>query len=157
MNSTIADALETLLSAIPLVVDVPAGPLSYGTDIGCAIDVDPGLAEVSGARVVVESIIRRLDCPRGGLGDDPSYGYDLRGSQHEGMTRDQIRAVEGEVRAEVLDDDRVRSAVVVASTSPDARSLRVRVTGALADASRTPFVLTLALTDAGALLEEMRA
>lgn len=49
----------------------------YGTDLSCVVDLDAGLAEVTGNTLLAQALARRLITPRGGLLDDPNYGYDL--------------------------------------------------------------------------------
>lgn len=116
----------------------------YGFDISTpdAADLDPLGTLVTGARALGQALARRLVTPRGGLLDDPSYGYDLR--QLVGDVLDPL-ALET-VRAEVLDqlraDERVDDASVTV-TQPTRTSVRVE---ALVSAAAGPFRLVIAVS-----------
>lgn len=80
----------------------------YGSDLSCATDLTPMMVELEGddPQIVGESNIRRLDTPRGGLVDDPDYGYDLCGELRKPMTAQELRAIPGRIVSELSKDDR---------------------------------------------------
>ena len=79
----------------------------YGTDLACVTDLDPNMAEITGRRVLAEALARRLTCPRGGLIDDPTYGYDLRAFLNADIDTPTLSRIAGQVAAECLKDERV--------------------------------------------------
>jgi len=85
--------------------------IDFGVDLICATDLDPGFRELAAddPRLVAEACLRRLQTPRGGLIDDPDYGYDVREILRTPMTRDQLAAVPARIRAELAKDDRILS------------------------------------------------
>ncbi len=159
MNSTVATAIANGLAATERIMDPPPEPWIYGSDISCVSDLDPTMRELAGddPTVVVEAVVRRLDCPRGALRDDLSYGIDLRGALNRGTTATDAASLASRISGEVLADDRVASARVTVTPSSTGSELSVQITGELADYRRSRFRLVLAVTSAEVLLKEMSA
>lgn len=138
----------------------PAGSrLGYGTDLRCSSDLTEQMEEIEdpfSTLALAEAIVRRLDCPRGQLVDDPDYGLDLRSMCNRGMTADALRALGGQVRAELLKDDRIDLLGVTVRPSSTGKELRVELAVTPVDAHIGGFALTLAVTSAEVLLEELR-
>src|SRR5882724_5139925 len=85
---------------------------SFGLDWSCVSDLDPRGATVTGFRIIGEAIARRLQTPRGGLLDDPNYGYDLVGELNDDMGAGDTGRIAASVTAECLKDQRVTAATV---------------------------------------------
>jgi len=157
VNATVADAIATETASLTREVATPTAPFGYGSDISCARDLEEGMPEVSGQTVLAQALVRRLDCPRGALPDDGDYGIDLRSYLNRGLTVDQVRGLAGAIRSELTKDDRVDTVAVTVTPTPTGESIRVSIAVVPRDATLGgPFTLILAVTDGGALIEEMR-
>lgn len=161
MTSIVRDAVAADLAALTRVVPSPTGALGYGSDLAMTvdgIDIDADMLERLGSDplVLAEALVRRLDCPRGALPDDPDYGLDVRGYLNRGTTTAEIRGLSSAVHAEVTKDDRVGTARVVVDPSLDGSSLAITIQITPADPSLEPFELVLAVTTAAVLIEEIR-
>lgn len=116
MNSTVQRALARGLASMARDLEPSASPWAYGEDISCGFDLNLG-ETVSGNDLLRESQIRRLDCPRGGLVDDPDWGIDVRGSLNEGTTREELATLAARVRTELARDPRIATVAVTLATS----------------------------------------
>lgn len=159
MSALVKDAIAEELATLERLVDPPVPPFGYGSDIRGTQDLDPSMRETDGRSTLAlaEALVRRLDCPRGALPDAPDYGLDLRGYLHRGVTADQVRALGGQVRGELLKDDRVASLVVTVRPSADGRLLRLELAVSAIDPAVGDFALTLSASSAEVLLEEIRS
>lgn len=158
MSAEVKAQIAVEISKIVRVVDFPAGPFAYGSDISGAEDVDPSMREVNGGTqlALAQALVRRVDCPRGALPDDKNYGRDLRSYLNRGVTQSQIASLEGELKGEWEKDDRVDVATVrVALLS--ANAIDVIATIQPVDGNGGPFTLTLNASSASVLLGEIRS
>lgn len=161
--TAVTDSIAAERALITRDVDVPVAPLGYGTDISCTDDLDARMDEVDPMSVegLAEALVRRLDCPRGGLphdadfADDADYGEDVRGMLNRPTTDDEIRSLAGRIRNELTKDDRVETIHAVVTPSSTGSSLSIALEVTPVDARLGNFRLVVAVTDAGALLEEM--
>lgn len=151
------EVIAAELALLTRVADFPAAPLGYGVDISCVSDISPRMDEVDAFTVegLSQALIRRQDCPRGALPDDPDYGIDVRGACNVGMTAGDVRALQGRIRNELKKDDRVADALVVVTPSPTGGTLSISETITPVDARLGTFKLVLAASSAAVLLEEM--
>lgn len=158
MNDTVSTAIATHLAELERVTATPAAPFGYGTDVSCTSDLSPTLELVDpfSTRSIGEAIVRRLDCPRGALVDDADYGIDVSSFCNEPMTRQEIDALAGKIRAEVTKDDRIASAVVRVTSTPTGDELAISIVATPTDSARS-FELVLAVTSADVILEELRS
>jgi hypothetical protein len=156
VNETVRAAIDLELALLVRTVAPPAGALGYGRDLSCVADVTPDLAEVDPfSRLGIgEAAIRRLTTPRGGLPDDPDYGFDLRAYCNRGSTVQDLRDLAGLTRSELTKDDRIEEARVSVSM-PARGELTVAVRLTPADPAVEPFDLTFTVTGGGAVLEEI--
>lgn len=118
-----------------------------GHDLSCVMDLDPLMIEVDGRRGLAESIARRLITPRGGLIDDPTYGYDLRyylNNDISGTTARDLAMIAGNIEAECLKDERVSIAPPPRATVTFAAGT-MTVAISIADAAG-PFQLVLGVS-----------
>lgn len=152
----IADMIAAEIADVPAsatALPVPTA-LGYGSDLSCVLDLTPTLEDVDplSRRAVGEAILRRLVTPRGGLLDDPAYGFDLRGMLNRGVTQDALRSTADQARGEALKDDRVADADVTLSYV--GTTLHVTARLALVDPALGTFDLVFAVTPDGTLLTE---
>ena len=159
MSVLVKAEIQTGLDALTQVVDFPVAPFGYGSDISCDSDLSPDLAEIDGfdTLVLAQAIVRRLDCPRGALPDDPNYGIDIRSYLNRGMTDEEIRAMGGQIRNELVKDDRIDVITVKVTFVPSAKLMTIEILARPFDATLGPFTLTLSATSAVILIEEIRA
>lgn len=157
-SSDVREAIDAALSTLGRVQLAPAPPFGFGADLWCEADLRDDFAEVDGQTTLAlaQAIVRRLDCPRGALPDDPDYGLDLRSYCNRGVTADDVRSLAGRIRAEVSKDDRIEALTVTVAPSPTGTELAVTLAVTARDPSVGGFALTLALTSAEVLLEELR-
>lgn len=112
----------------------------FGTDISCVDDIDPMFGLVSGETALAQAILRRLSTPRGGLLDDPSYGYDVRALLNDEATPTGRVAAKSAIANEVEKDDRALSCDAELTFNHQASRLRIRLSVTTA---RGPLRLTL--------------
>lgn len=157
MNATLQAAIDSGLATLERVMDAPTGALGYGTDISCTDDLAEPMADVdpTSTTAIAQALLRRLDCPRGRLVDDADYGLDARGYLNRGTTVAELNALAGAVRNEVEKDDRVSSAIVQVAASLSSLSVRIRIVPA--DPNLDEFSLTLAVTSASVVIQEITA
>lgn len=84
----------------------------FGSAWSCVSDLTMPAQMVTGHRVVAEAIIRRWQTPRGGLIDDPNYGFDLSGYISDDIDKKDIARITQAAAAEALKDERVLTADV---------------------------------------------
>lgn len=159
MTTVVQNFIAAELAAAERLMDAPVAPFGYGSDLSCADDLSPDMAEVDGfsTLALAQALVRRLDCPRGGLPDDPNYGIDLRSYANRGVTSDDVRALAGAIRSELEKDDRVDGVAVIVMPSTTGQSLAVTLAVTPVDPNLGGFSLTLAVTSATTVIEEMRA
>lgn len=85
---------------------------NFGSDLSCVTDLTPAMAETSGQHIVAEAVARRWQTPRGGLIDDPSYGYDLTDFVDDDISQQDIARLSAGAEAEALKDERVFACTV---------------------------------------------
>lgn len=155
----VTDAIAEGLAALERVQDHAVEPFGYGSDLACSSDLTPGMAEVSGDSIAAlsQAIVRRLDCPRGALPDDPDYGIDLRSYCNRGTTADEIRGLATSINGELTKDDRIDRVVVTLTPSPTGSAIRVHLDVTPIDHRVGGFSLTLSASSAAVLIEEIGA
>jgi phage baseplate assembly protein W len=78
-----------------------------GTCWSCTTDLTMPSTMASGNRAVAEAIVRRWQTPRGGLIDDPNYGYALTNFVGVDLEPADIARIAHNASAEALKDERV--------------------------------------------------
>lgn len=121
---------------------------SFGKDISCTTELRTGRYS-AGARLVAESIFRRLTTPRGMLrgGEaEANFGLDLTELVGSVANAADAASLPGRIASEVRKDERVESVnVIVTNTSTGvARSFAVRIEGTTADG---PFTLNVSVDE----------
>jgi hypothetical protein len=137
LSSALADFAAETIARAP-----SEDPLGY--DVSCVEDIDPKAREVEGEEMMAQAWARRLGTSRGSLGDDdPDYGLDLLDVLHKKMTAAEIAAIPGQIRAELLKDDRTLDVVVKLTRFTPDQLLECELDGTTAAG---PFRRTLAVT-----------
>lgn len=156
-RDAIAAALDELGPPVPRLPS-PATGLGYGTDLSLSTDLTDAHDVVEGGSrlAIAQAITRRLSTPRGSLLDAPNYGLDVRGYLNRGVTDREINGLAERIRAELAEDDRIRSVSAVVTPSDGGRRLAVALRVVPADVDG-PFRLVLVVTSAAVLLEELSA
>jgi len=159
MSATAKAKIAEELALLSQVVDFPQSPFGYGSDISCDQDVDPNVEEVEAntTLAMAQAIVRRLDTPRGSLPDDQDYGIDVRSKLNKGMTDADVRALAGQIRSEILKDDRVDLVSVTVSPNSVGSELRIEIFVTPVDYQIGGFGLTLNASSAAILIAEIKA
>lgn len=87
----------------------------FGSAWSCTTDLAMPASYASGFRVVAEAILRRWQTPRGGLIDDPNYGFDLSDFIGADLDRSVLANLAHNAGAEAEKDERVLSCQVSAT------------------------------------------
>ena len=117
----------------------------YGLDIWCTTDIDPLLADVTGAELMAQVCLRRLFTRLGALISAPNaLTLDSRDFLSLGViSGGDIPNIQAQCQAALLDDERVQTVSVVASFESTSRTLTLTIVGVGAFG---PFSLTIAVT-----------
>lgn len=110
-------------------------------------DLDPNFATISGPRVVLEAVARRLITPRGSM-LDREYGYDLRGLLQATLTTADTARIQAEIEAECLKDERVDTADVTVQLPLATGEMVITIQLSLSQ-QVSPFTLVFTLTADG--------
>jgi hypothetical protein len=157
MSQLVLDAMDEEIAKLVRETPTPVDPFGYGRDLSCVLDLTDGMDEVdpSSTLAIAQALVRRLVTPNGTLWDDPDYGEDIRGYLNRGTTLADLRDLEGKIRNECTKDDRVAQVVAqVRQVGTTQLDISVQVTPV--DPTLGVFSMTLALTDAGLLLQEIQ-
>lgn len=148
------DAIAAGQAELTRLMPAPVEPFGYGVDLSCVSDLTDSLAEVNAFAPlgIAEALIRRLTCPRGGLPDDPDYGYDLVALLNRGASDANLLEYGALIRGECRKDDRVDDVLPTLTMESITRTLFVRLQVKAVDPALRVFEFTLAVTDAGVLL-----
>jgi hypothetical protein len=158
--TALSDFVAAENAALTSIVPAPVAPLGYGVDLACVADISQSLAETAQSSTdgVRESLLRRLQTPRGflgGIGDDENYGWDVVGLLNAGTTEIALRNAEAGIRSEILADDRVETAVVAVSFEQSTNTLSVSAKCTARSADVGQFSLVFSVNTAGLLVQEV--
>jgi hypothetical protein len=122
--------------------------LGLGRDTSCTDSLRTGRF-VTGAQLVAESDYRRLTTPRGmlrGGEEDQNFGLDLTERIGTSSTNADAISLPGEIRAELMKDDRHESVAVTVTQTKEGPAIGfvITVEGQTADG---PYTLTLLATE----------
>lgn len=155
MNATVEAAILSGLAELTEAVSLPEAPHYYGSDMWCESDLDAGMIEVTdSALVVAQYCVRRLDTPEG-LPDDDDWGISLADYLNRPTERSELDSLEGQIVAELVDDDRVDEVTAKVTASSDTKTLTVELRIVATDPYVNDFSLIATVSDVGVLLEEM--
>lgn len=147
---TTAGAITTIVVPAPpkkrLTQYVPrysAEEISLGSDTPVFPDLEPSGALVSGRRLLADHLLRRITTPRGSIPMLPDYGIDVRELLNDKIDANSLYALRAMIEAELLEDERVSAASVVAEFNRQTETLSFDVTVEIADG---PFRFTALIT-----------
>lgn len=151
------DTIAAELALLERLEPSPLAPFGYGQDLDCTTDIDENLLEVdpSSKTALSQALIRRLSCPRGRLPDDADYGLDVRGMVNKGTDSNALRDLAGQIKSEVLKDDRVDGANVTTTYTSETSTLDVTIWLVAVDPSLGEFSLTFAVKSGALMLQEL--
>lgn len=86
--------------------------VSYGTDLDWLDDMNPTGQLVEGFTLLGQAVYRRLITPRGSVLDSPDDGLALEEFLHAPLTEAALAAIPGQVRQEILKDERIVGAEI---------------------------------------------
>jgi hypothetical protein len=155
---TILDDVKADIATLTREVAKPVPPLNYGVDLRCTTDLHDDLAETdpNSPEGIGEAIVRRWTCSRGQNGDDPDYGRDARSLLNRGLTRAELLAEAGLLRAEAEKEETVDTCEVSLVVDSLGKSVQISSTVTPVDPSLEPFRMAVALTDGATMLEIQR-
>jgi phage baseplate assembly protein W len=102
----------------------------FGSCWSCLTGLTFPAVQVTGFRVVAEAIVRRWSTPRGGLVDDPNYGFDLTGLVGDDIDTPSLSRMAQSASAEAKKDGRVLGCAVQMNYLDGALTVTASVTTA---------------------------
>lgn len=130
---------------------------NFGLGWSCTTNLTMPSIMVSGFRIVAEAVIRRWQTPRGGLLEDPSYGYDLTDYVGDDLAPADLARISQGAAEEAQKDERVRNAYVTCGviTQGDG-TVELRVEGRI-ETSEGPFTLVASVNAITVTLLQVQA
>jgi hypothetical protein len=116
-----------------------------GRDISCTTGLRTGRFATK-ARLVGEAAYRRLTTPRGmlrGGEEEAIYGFDLTGLIGTASTKSAAAALPGQIRAELLKDERIETVDIDVAVTRDGEGASSFVITMKAQTSAGPFTLAV--------------
>lgn len=134
----------------------------YGTSFSTftnpdgSADLDPNFAKISGPRVIIERIARKLMTPTGSM-FRAGWGYDVRDLLQGSPTPAEVAAAQGEIKKQCEDEEEVSAVTVTVNLRKD-QVLSIEVVIALNTDQTFSLVFTLTADKVqvviGAILQE---
>lgn len=119
----------------------------FGTDLSCdGNDITGNDAMVSGNLIVAQSLVRRIVTPRGGVIDDPDYGYDVTAQIDSIGDQRSLARTLAMMDAEFRKDERVAYAQTIGTLTGPLSGQTLRTTTTIQTAQGT-FTMTLAISN----------
>lgn len=130
-----------------------AEPLAYGADVACGFDVDPlwTTRAPNDPLLLSDYATRRLITDRGTLVDDRDWGKSVYRYLNRALTDRERQSAAGELRQELIQDDRLRDVTVVFVPVGNAWGVSIRLWPK--DPETAAPELTLALDGSGQVYE----
>lgn len=147
------DSIARQTAELERLIDAPAPPLGYGRDLSCVSDLTVDMSETdpNSPLGIAEACARRLQTPRGGLIDDPDYGFDVRGLENRGVPEATLRDLAGQIRSELKKEDRITDASVTVVRSGSSLAIQIVLTPA--DIALDTFAFVLSVTSGAVLID----
>ena len=124
----------------------------FGTDLSCdASDLTGVDAMVSGNAIVAQALVRRIVTPRGGVIDDPDYGYDVTAPLDSIGDQRSLARTLAMMDAEFRKDERVAYSQTIGKLSGPLAGQTLTTTTTIQTAQGT-FTMTTAITNVTATL-----
>ncbi len=124
----------------------------FGSCWSCITDLVMPSTMASGFQVVAEAILRRWQTPRGGLIDDPNYGFDLSDYIGDDLDTRGLARIGQAAAAEAQKDERVLNAAVTVSLIGDALTV-----AGLISTAKGPFRLVVSVDQVNTTLLQVSA
>ena len=118
----------------------------YGHDLACTSDLTANMAETDGLTTLAQALYRRLITPRGGLIDDPNYGFDCTSLLDESVTQRTLAILASQIDAELVKDERVGSSKTTGQYTPGPGNAGRYVASTLVTTADGPFRLVLSIS-----------
>lgn len=122
---------------------------NFGRDTSCTTSMRTGRF-ASGVRLVGEAAFRRLTTPRGTLlggPDEQNYGFDISSKVGTTTTRGAVAALPGQIRAELLKDERITDVEVSVTATKGAAGADELAVVITASTHEGPFTLKLSVSE----------
>lgn len=152
----LTDRIAAVLAEnVVALVPAPTGELGYGTDLACIDDVEWREVDPNSFEGIGHHAYRMLTTDRDSIPDAPGRGYNIVRLLNRGMTQLELRAQEGLIRAEVLQDDRIDTCDVDVSITQKTIRIVLRITPF--DPKVKAFDLIIAIAESGEVMIERLA
>lgn len=125
---------------------------NFGISWSCVSDLTMPSVMVSGFRVVAEAVLRRWSTPRGGLIEDPTYGYDLTNAIGEDIDAQTLASMSQGAATEAEKDPRVRACFVTLGLINSVLTVQARI-----ETAEGPFTLVAAVSGITVTLLQVQA
>ena len=162
MADEVRDAIAADLATLgDPVARTPETADGFGVDLICVDDLSPTLKEtkLDSTEDLFQTAWHHLSTARGSVPDAPDFGIDVISWLHRGTTVQDLEAMAGEAKGEILKDDRIATAVITVTASGGvggAKKLSINARLTPEDPTLTEFDLIITLTNGAAHLEALR-
>lgn len=120
----------------------------FGHDLNCLLDLDAAQSETSGLPTLLRALVRRLQCPNGGLVGDADYGYDIVGEIGDDIDLSDAARIAGNIDTEFQKDERVTASTTTAAIVPGPTGgVYGLTTNTMVQTSAGPFRLVLSISN----------
>jgi hypothetical protein len=152
MSTLVIDQIETEIANLKRVTR--GSYLFFGEDMDCGTDFDAFMSTTRDPKkVLIQAVVRRLTTSRGSAPDALAHGIDARDWVSLETTEADLRTRAGQIRQELIKDQRVKGASVDMRANADFTSLQITIRIEPADPSVQPFPLVFDLTSSALVLE----
>jgi hypothetical protein len=125
----------------------------FGHDLNCLLDLDAAQSETSGLPTLLRALVRRLQCPNGGLVGDADYGYDIVGEIGDDIDLSDAARIASNIDSEFQKDERVTGSVTTAALVPGPTGgIYALTTNTTVQTAAGPFSLVLSISNIVSLL-----
>jgi hypothetical protein len=130
---------------------------NFGLGWSCTTELTSPSIMVTGFRIIAEAIIRRWSTPRGGLLEDPSYGYDLTDAIGDDIGPADLARMSQGAAEEAQKDERVRNCYVTMGVLASGDGTGILSVQARVETSAGPFALVAAVSQVTVTLLQVQA
>lgn len=123
-----------------------------GLTLSCVEDLDARCSLVTGRRAIAEAVVRRWTTPRGRLGYDPDYGFDVRQYLNDDVDARTLALIRSGMVAEAKKDERVLDVDVTITPPADGSGIGAYKFECFIYDADGPFEFTFAATEASVRL-----
>jgi hypothetical protein len=130
---------------------------NFGLGWSCVTDLTSPSIMVTGFRIVAEAIIRRWSTPRGGLLEDPAYGYDITDAVGDDIDQATLARMSQAAAEEAQKDERVRNCYVTMGMLSVGDGTGLLSVQARVETAAGPFILVAAVSQVTVTLLQVQA